>query len=175
MAEPYIAQILIVGFNFAPRDYAFCNGQLMAISQNEALFAIVGTTYGGDGVTTFALPNFQERGFVNIGQGPGLSNYDLGEQTGTPNVTLSLGQIPQHNHLIVCSPGTAYSPDPINNGWVGDASKGGRMFSGAATVDQAMSATALLSAGGSLPHANEQPYLVLNYVIALFGIFPSRN
>jgi len=175
MAEPFIAQILVVGFNFAPIDYAFCDGQLQAISQNEALFALIGTTYGGDGITTFGLPNIQERGVVNIGQGPGLSNYDLGQLSGVPTVTLTSGQVPQHNHLFTGHPGTSYDVAPAANGWVGDKSLGGRLFYGGGGPNQTFAPTMTVNTGGSQPHDNMQPYLVMNYCIALFGIFPSRN
>lgn len=174
MAEPFIAQIVIAGFNFAPINYAFCNGQLQAISQNEALFSLVGTTYGGDGITTFALPNLQERAVMNIGQGPGTSNYDLGEVSGMTDVTLSEAQIPQHNHLVVGYPGTAYSATPQANGWIGDQSTGGRLFS-TQTPDQTFAPTMLVNSGSSLPHENAQPFLVMNFCIALYGIYPSRN
>ena len=177
MTANYIGQIVLGGWNFAPINYAFCNGQLQAISQNEALFAIIGTTYGGDGITTFALPNFQGRGIVNIGQSPGLSNYDLGEQIGTPNVTLNSAQVPQHNHLAIgYTPAAAgdYVLTPPANGWLANDSKGGRLFSGSPPTQQ-MAQGAIANTGGSQPHSNQSPYQVINFVIALFGIFPSRN
>lgn len=174
MTQPYIGQILIYGFNFAPRNYAFCNGQLQSISQNTALFSILGTTYGGDGITTFALPNLQERAVMNWDQGPGLSNYDLGQTSGVDNVTLTVNQIPQHNHLVTGYGGSTQDLGPTANGWLGSDTLGGRMFNGN-TANQTFEQTIMTVAGGGQAHANEQPYLVMNFNIALFGIFPSRN
>jgi microcystin-dependent protein len=174
MSQNYIAQVQIYGFNFAPRSTAFCNGQTMAISQNEALFSLVGTTYGGNGQTTFALPNLQEHGVMNWGQGPGLSNYDLGQVSGAPNVTLSIAQIPQHTHIVSGFAGTTQDPGPTAGGWLGNETVGGRMFNGS-PVDQEFAQTIMTPTGGSQPHNNQQPYLVMNYCITLFGIFPSRN
>lgn len=180
MSQPYVGQIMIFAFNFAPRDYAFCAGQLVPISQNAALFAIVGTTYGGNGTTTFALPNIQDHTVMNIGQGPGLSNYVLGQTSGTAEVTLNSTQMPTHNHTlsgIGANAPTAYVPTPAPNFWIGNREGGGKtdlLFApapGATTfASQAISVT-----GGNLPHMNEQPYLGMNYCIALYGIFPSRN
>ena len=174
MSEPYIAQIMIFGFNFAPRNYAFCRGQIIGIAQNQALFSLIGTTYGGDGVTTFALPNLQGSGIVNVGQGPGLSNYDLGQQAGADTVTLTSGQIPQHTHQVYGYQGTTVDPGPNNSGWFGKSAVPGRIYSDQAH-DQAFASQAITTSGGSLPHENQQPYLAMNYCIALYGIFPSRN
>jgi microcystin-dependent protein len=175
VSEPYIAQIQIFGFSFAPINYAYCNGQILPISQNNALFAIIGTTYGGDGVTTYGLPNIQERGVVNIGQAPGLSNYDLGERTGTPNVTLNTAQIPMHNHLMNTTAGSTQDLGPTQGGWFGNNATVGRMFSNNTTYDQQFNQNMISISGGSQPHINEQPYLVMNYCIALYGIFPTQN
>ena len=174
MTQPYIGQMMIFGFNFAPRDYAFCNGQLVAISQNTALFSILGTTYGGDGQTTFGLPNLQEKAVMNIGQGAGLSNYTLGEVTGVTTVTLQTTQIPGHNHTVSATAGTTVSLSPQANGWFGTAALPGKIFSDVAP-SAAFALTALSSSGGGLAHNNQQPYLAMNYCIALFGIFPTRN
>ena len=174
MSQTYIGAIQIYGFNFAPRNTAFCNGQAQSIAQNTALFSILGTTYGGNGTTTFALPNLQERAVMNWGQGPGLSNYDLGETTGADTVTLSLSQIPQHNHLVTGYGGSTQDLGPTAGGWLGGDVLGGRMFN-ANTVDEQFAPTITTATGGSQAHANEQPYLVLNFCITLFGIFPSRN
>lgn len=174
MSEPYIGQVMIFGFNFAPIDYAFCAGQLQSISQNQALFAIIGTTYGGNGTTNFALPNIQERAVMNIGTGAGLSTYDLGEQSGVANVTVTQGQMPQHNHQASGTAGSSEDLGPTASGWLGQQSKGAVMFSNA-SADTTMSPNFLSISGGSQPHPNEQPYLAMNYCIALFGIFPSRN
>ncbi|MBS0470613.1 MAG: phage tail protein [Proteobacteria bacterium] len=174
MSEPYIGQICLFGFNFAPRSYAFCAGQLIPISQNEALFSILGTTYGGNGQSNFALPNFQDRGVVNMGQGPGLSNYDLGEAIGSDTVTLNSNQIPMHNHTVNAFAGSTQALAPSANAWFGSNSPPGRIYS-----DQPATGTMALNvvsgSGGSQPHMNEQPYLGMNFCIALYGIYPSRN
>ena len=174
VTQPYIGQIVIFGFTFAPRNFAFCNGQLQAISQNEALFAILGTTYGGDGVQTFALPNLQERGVMNWGQGPGLSNRVLGEQDGVSTVTLTVAQIPQHNHVLNGATGGTPAGVPTSQSFFG-ASGPGQAYTDTTTNLVAMEPRNIGSTGGSQAHENMQPYLALNFCIALFGIFPSRN
>lgn len=174
MTQPYIAQILVFGFTFAPRNYAFAQGQTIAISQNEALFSLIGTTYGGNGQTTFNLPNIQNRGVVNIGQGPGLSNYSLGEQVGVDTVTLNTSQMPTHLHQVYATAGSVEDLAPVNNGWFGRNAPPGRLYSDQ-TPDTAFSFTMLTTSGGGQPHSNDQPLLGLNYCIALYGIFPSRN
>lgn len=179
MSEPYVAQIQIFGFNFAPRNYAFCNGQQVAISQNQALFSIIGTTYGGNGVTTFALPNIQDQTIMNWGQGPGLTNYALGQQSGVAEVTLNQSQIPQHAH----NPVQGYAPDnkadfflsPSQNGWIGARAVTPSLFATAPTPGASFAAQVISTTGGQQPHQNEQPYLCMNFCIALYGIFPSRN
>jgi len=174
VTQPYIGQIIIVGFTFAPVNYAFCNGQLQSISQNEALFAILGTTFGGDGVTTFALPNIQERGVMSWGQGPGLTNRVLGELDGVPTVTLTSAQIPQHTHTLFGATGGAASGVPTTQAYFG-ASGPGQAYTDVLTNPVVMEPRTVTTTGGSLPHENMQPFLVLNFCIALFGIFPSRN
>jgi microcystin-dependent protein len=176
VSEPYIGQVMLYGFNFAPRNFAFAAGQQMAISQNEALFSILGTTYGGNGVTTFALPNIQERAVTNWGTGPGLTSYDLGQVFGVPNVTVTQSSMPQHNHVVNAYASSAYDLVPVTNGWYGERNAApGNFFEGAVAPDSQMSPSAFTNAGGSLPHENEQPFLAMNYCIALYGIFPSRN
>ncbi|HET8676384.1 MAG TPA: tail fiber protein [Blastocatellia bacterium] len=171
MSEPFLGMIAIYGFNFAPRGWAFCNGQILPIAQNTALFSLLGTTYGGNGQTTFALPNLQSRVPVHFGQGPGLSSYDLGQAAGTETVTLTGNQIPAHTHQVNASDGDATSNKP-------DA---GVLCQGNSYNQQppplvAMSASMIPpSGGGNQPHENIQPYLALNFCIALEGIFPSRN
>ena len=174
MTTPYIGQIMIFGFTFAPRNYAFCNGQLQAISQNEALFAILGTTYGGDGIQTFALPNIQERGVMNWGQGLGLTNRVIGEVDGVTNVTLNINQIPQHTHTLYGGTGGTPAGVPTSQAFFG-ASGPGQAYSDVLTNLVTMEPRTVTSAGSGLPHDNMQPYLVMNFCIALFGIFPSRN
>jgi len=176
MSDPFIAEIKMFAGNFAPKNYAFCSGQILTIAQNTALFSLVGTTYGGNGTTTFGLPDLRGRGAIQQGQGPGLTQYVLGQQAGTETVTLSTAQLPQHSHTPQASSAAGNSANPSGNTWA--ASVGGRtpppLYSNTAP-NTLMSANALASNGGGLPHENRQPYLVVNYIIALSGIFPSRN
>jgi microcystin-dependent protein len=170
MSDQYLGEIRIFGFNFAPYGWAFCNGQTLPISQYSALFALLGTTYGGNGVSTFALPNLQSRMPLHFGQGPGLSPYALGEQIGTEAVTLLVTQLPSHNHGIVAS-STATSKNPSNAEPA--FTSGGSSYGTAA--DLTMAPNMVANAGGSQPHDNMPPILALNFCIALQGIFPSRN
>lgn len=176
MTSPYIGQLYQFGFNFAPINYAFANGALIAISQNEALFAVLGTTYGGNGTTTFALPDLRDNVAIHWGQGPGLSNYDLGQTGGAASVTLSIDQIPSHTHqanAIAATAGTA-TLTPTANGWLGKNALPGRVYSDQAD-GYSFALNALSTSGGGQPHTNLQPYEGTNFCIALFGIFPSRN
>ena len=180
MTEPYVAQVQIFGFNFAPRDWAFCNGAQMAISQNQALFSLIGTTYGGNGMTTYALPNIQDGGVMNIGQGPGLSNYDLGQHSGASEVGLNSNQIPNHTHGVSAmgAKSTDYELAPKQNYWIGTREGGAAndtLFSSNSTPGASFGAQVISIAGSSTPHQNEQPYLGMNFCIALYGVFPSRN
>jgi microcystin-dependent protein len=177
--EGYIGQLIMFAGNFAPRNWAFCQGQLMAISQNTALFSILGTTYGGNGVTTFGLPDLRGRVPVGTGQGPGLSNIILGEMSGEPTHTLISTEMPQHNHLINGNnSGLANSAAPTSNslgiGVVPSSNTPVNMYNNAAP-NTALNAQSCGFAGGSQPHNNMQPYLGMNYIICLSGIFPSRN
>ncbi len=165
MAEPFLGEIRIFSFNFPPKGWALCNGQLLPINQNQALFAILGTTYGGDGITTFALPNLQGRVPVHTGSG-----ITLGQSAGEQSHTLSISELPAHTHTPVGNPANATSSSPAGNVW---ASLGSGGYSPAPNT--AMNAASILAAGGSQPHDNMSPYLVLNFCIALQGIFPSRN
>ena len=171
MATPYIGQIKLVAFNFAPKGYAFCNGQTLAINQNTALFSILGTTYGGNGTTTFALPNLQGCVAVSSGQGPGLSNYNLGQVGGSQNVTLAANQT-AHTHSVKAS-STANSNTASGN-FPAPAPAGGDNIYGGST-DTAMHPQVAGQSGSGQGHPNMQPYTVLNYVIALTGVFPTRN
>ena len=174
MADPFVAEIRIFPFNFAPKGWAFCDGQLLPLSQNTALFSLLGPTYGGDGKSTFALPNLQGRAPMHPGQGPGLSLHDLGETAGEEAVTLLSSEIPAHNHqmraqtvdnadITNVTPNSAYAP-----------STGGTLYQ--STSDGAtLGVQAMPIAGGSLPHNNMQPYLTLNFNIALQGVFPPRS
>ncbi|QYG91873.1 phage tail protein [Iamia sp. SCSIO 61187] len=171
MSEPFLGEIKMVGFNFAPRGYALCNGQLLSIAQNSALFALLGTTYGGNGQTTFALPNLQSRVPMHFGQGPGLSSRVMGEQAGTENVTLLSTQMPQHNHLVNASTGDSSSKNPSGGVMGGTASP----IYATGSPNAQMNPVTIGFAGGNQPHENMPPFLVVNFIIALQGIFPSRN
>jgi microcystin-dependent protein len=177
MADPFVAEIRIFPFNFAPKGWAFCDGQIMPISQNTALFSLLGTTYGGDGKSTFALPDLQGSVPLHPGQGPGLSLYDLGQTGGSETVTLLESEIPTHVHIVgMANAGNGDSPSPVGNTWASVPS--GRGFlntyhTGPPTAK--MLATLILPAGGSLPHTNMQPYLTFNFCIALQGVFPPRG
>jgi microcystin-dependent protein len=170
MTNVFIGEIRIYGFGFAPRGMALCNGQIMQIAQNTALFSLLGTTYGGNGQTTFGLPNLQSRVPLHQGQGPGLSQYVLGEETGTETVTLLQSQMPSHNHLANASNNDPTDATPQNN-VPANIPAGGY----AATANTNMNPSMIGLSGGNQPHANLQPLLVLNFCIALVGIFPSRN
>lgn len=168
MSDQYLGEMRWVAFNFPPKGWAFCNGQILAINQNQALFALLGTMYGGNGVTTFALPNLQGRVALHNGNG-----FTQGQVAGEPSHTLTLGEMASHTHaaLAVGSPGNAAAA--LNNYWAG-STIGDSMYSTAAP-DSAMIGGTVTVSGGSQPHNNMQPYLVLNLCIALVGIFPSRN
>ncbi len=168
--EPFLGQLLLVPYNFAPRGWAFCSGQLLSIAQNTALFSLLGTTYGGDGITTFALPDLRGRVALSSGQGPGLSNYVLGEAAGSENVTLITTQIPAHSHTVNAGVG-ASSVTPEGNFPGSDSVNS--IYDVTATTT--MNPTMIGATGGSQPHENRQPFLTLNYIIALEGIFPSRS
>lgn len=172
MSEPFIAIILMFGGNFNPRGWAFCQGQLLSIAQNTALFSLLGTTFGGNGQTTFALPDLRGRVPIGFGQGPGLPPYALGQLGGTETTTLTQAQMPAHNHGIAGSSlaGNASLPTgavPANSGALD------KEYSTVLTSSVAMNPTGI--AGGSQPFAIRDPYLCLNFIIALEGIYPSRN
>jgi microcystin-dependent protein len=165
MSEPFLGEIKIISWNFPPKGWSFCNGQLLPINQNQALFSILGTTYGGDGRVNFALPNLQGRIPVHVGNG-----IVLGELAGEVAHTLNVTELPAHNHVPVGSSDNASLVSLANSVWAkGPASSYGP------TSNTGMSPGSLLAAGGSQPHENLPPYLVLNFIIALQGIFPSRN
>jgi microcystin-dependent protein len=172
MSEPFLGEIRLFGFNFPPAGWATCAGQLLPIAQNTALFSILGTSFGGNGTTNFALPNLQGNVPLHVGSGRGLTPRTLGEIGGVPQVTLSMGQMPVHSHAANCNSGAGTSYGPANNVWASDAG-GAREYAAAPNVT--MAANALAATGGSQPHNNLQPYLAVNFCIALQGIFPSRN
>jgi microcystin-dependent protein len=173
VADPFVAEIRIVPFNFAPKGWAFCDGQLLPLSQNTALFALLGTTYGGDGKSTFALPNLQGSAALHPGQGSGLSLRDLGEIGGANSVTLLVSEMPIHNHTVNSIIALSSTATPTNT-TVLSRSVNGNAYGDAASGLQTFAPEALPPAGGSLPHNNLQPYLTLNYIIALQGVFPPR-
>jgi len=178
MSAPFVAEITMYAFNFAPKGWAFCAGQLLPISQNTALFSLLGTNYGGDGKSTFGLPDLQGRACVGQGQGPGLSPYFVGEVTGSENVTLLQSEIPSHNHGMVAQSFTGTVPDAngnmLSHGVAGikSASFTANYLSTNAPNTPMVPATS--AAGSSFPHNNMQPYLTLNFCIALQGVFPAR-
>lgn len=175
MTDQFLAEVRIFGFNFAPSGWALCNGQLMPISQNTALFSLLGTMYGGDGKSTFALPDFRGAAPVHAGhgQGSGLTEREIGEEGGTETVTLLDSEMPVHSHALNASGGFANSSDPTGRVWARPFG-GGNLYKPSGTPAN-LAPQALAPTGGSLPHNNMQPYLTLNFCIALQGIFPPRD
>jgi microcystin-dependent protein len=172
MGQPYIGEIRMVGFNFAPVGWALCNGQLVPISENDALFNLIGTTYGGDGQTTFALPNLQSRVPLHTGRGPDGLSYPLGAMAGEETVTLTTNQIPTHSHpfAVTNSPGTQINPQGNTTGQPNQIQP---YIDDAPSVS--MGATAIGPTGGSQPHDNMMPFLVINFIISLYGIYPPQG
>lgn len=168
MSDPYIGEIRMFGGNFAPNGWEFCQGQLMSISDYDTLFNLIGTTYGGDGQNTFALPNLASRIPVHIGNAP-FGTYVLGQTGGAEAVTLLSQQMPQHTHAAMATNATSNAPLPAGNVW---AVWGPNAYSDQAPT-AAMSASALVAAGGNQPHDNMPPYLAINFIISMFGIYPS--
>jgi microcystin-dependent protein len=176
MATPYIGEIRLFPFNFAPRGYAFCAGQILSISQNTALFSILGTTYGGNGLSNFALPDLRDNVPLGQGQSPGLSNYVLGEVGGSTTVPLLTNNMPVHNHQAIGTNNPANEPSPVGHAWAADGAGITMQFATIASPPpQSISPGALGNTGGGQPHTNLQPYLALNYCIALQGAYPARN
>ncbi len=181
MASPYIGEIRCFGFNFAPQGWAFCNGQLLAIAANDVLFSILGTTYGGDGITTFAVPNLQGQIPMHWGNGPGGFNTTIGQTQGQTSVTLTTNQIPAHTHSVIAMEvpsggGPERTAVASGNTFLGPSQPPNGVYQLApSSVTAAFSSKAIAMQGGSQPHDNMQPYLVLNFCIALDGIFPARN
>jgi microcystin-dependent protein len=173
MSDQFVAEIRIFPFNFPPTGWAFCNGQLLPISQNTALFSLIGTFYGGDGKSTFALPNLQGRAPMQTGQGQGLTERFLGEMSGVETITLLVSEIPIHTHSIRAVPEVSDVQTPTVDTALGRSGGGNAYTTTVANVVQ-LAPQALSPAGGSLPHNNLQPYLTLNFCIALQGIFPQR-
>ena len=165
MSEPFLSEIKIISFNFPPKGWAFCNGQLLPINQNQALFSLLGTTYGGDGRVNFALPNLQGRVPNHMGNG-----LTLGEMGGEAAHTVNISELPAHNHVPVGFDSTATTPIPTGDLWAN-----GNEPAYSNTFNAAMNPKCVTATGGSQPHENMSPYLVLNFIIALQGIFPSQN
>ena len=173
MADPFVGEIRIFAGNFAPRSWAFCAGQLLPISQNTALFSLLGVTYGGDGKVNFALPDLQGRAPMFWGQGPGLTSRQIGQTGGVTDVTLTVNQIASHAHPMMATAGVASGRDPTNNPLA--RSRNGNAYQSAATTGVVgMAAQAVGMNGSSGPHNNMQPYLGLTFIIALEGIYPQR-
>jgi microcystin-dependent protein len=172
MSEPFIGEIRMFSGNFAPRGWAFCNGQLMPISQNTALFSLLGTIYGGDGRSTFALPDLRGRVPLHAGQGSGLSDYPLGSRGGSEQVALTVEQLPAHSHALLASDSEGNQRSPANHAL---ATPEESLIYSAAEPTVAMAKGAIAPTGNGQPHENRPPYLAVNYIIALFGIFPARQ
>jgi len=180
MSQPFVAEISIFAFNFAPQGWALCQGQLLPISQNTALFSLLGTSFGGDGKSTFALPNFQDQAGVSTGQGPGTSAYVVGQTAGAPTVTLLQTELPAHNHSFNCTTSTGTTVTSNGNqlatGQAGDIVTG--ITNAAMYVPAAVTTTfvgnEITITGSSSPHNNMQPFLTLNFCIAMQGVFPAR-
>lgn len=175
MSDQFLGEIRMVGFNFAPYGWAQCNGQLLPISQNTALFSLFGTYYGGDGKSTFALPNFQCVGPINQGQGAGLSFRSLGETGGNYSVTLLTSQIPLHNHPVNCISGAGNSTSAANNVWAAEGGREGKPLYTNNSGPTNMSGQAVGFTGGNQPHNNLQPYLTVTFIVAMQGIYPARG
>ncbi len=171
MSSPYIGEIRMFAGNFAPVGWAFCQGQLMPISENDTLFNLIGTTYGGDGQNTFALPDLQSRVPMHMGTGPNGQSYVIGEMAGEEIVTLTANQIPAHSHVPQANSASGSQSSPSGNVW---ANSTNLPYSGNAPA-AALAPQAIGSAGGSQPHDNMIPFLVINFIISLFGIFPTQN
>ncbi len=172
MSEPFVGEIRMFAGNFAPQGWAFCDGQLLAISENDALFSLLGTTYGGDGQTTFGLPDLRGRLPIHAGNGPGLSPRRLGSTGGSESVTLTTNQLPSHTHGATGSGASGTDPNPAGNFLAGSTVVSPYVQE---TPDTPFAAAAITATGGSQSHMNLMPYLCVNFIIALFGIYPSRQ
>ncbi len=172
MSEPFLAEVRIVGFNFAPRGWAFCDGQILPINQNQSLYSLLGTTYGGDGRTSFALPDMRGRTPIHVGASNGTS-HQLGQKSGEETHTLAANEMPQHTHPLQATSGGATSNQPAGNVLAKTAATDPFYLSLSSAVN--MSTDAVQAAGGGQAHENSQPSIALNFCIALQGLFPSRN
>ena len=172
MGQPYVGEIRMFAGNFAPVGWMFCDGQSLPISENETLFQRIGTTYGGDGESTFNLPNLQSRIPIHMGTGPSGVTYQLAEMAGTEQETLTVQQIPSHTHQLLATTNTSTSPNPAGN-VMGKSTQIDAFIN--AQAGDAMNPQAITPAGGSQPHENCQPFLCVNFIISLFGLFPSQT
>ena len=172
MADPFVAEIRIFPFNFAPRGWAWCDGQLLPLSQNTALFSLLGTTYGGNGMNNFALPDLQGRAPIHPGQGPGLSLYDLGQTGGSDAISLLASEIPSHSHVAMASADAAVTNAPAGAYLARPLGRGSNLYSPNAASTASMQPTGV--SGASAPHNNLQPYLTFYFCIALQGVYPPR-
>jgi microcystin-dependent protein len=176
MGQPYVGEIRMFAGNFAPNGWMFCEGQTMPISENEVLFQLIGTTYGGDGQETFNLPNLASRIPIHMGTGPDGTTYQIGEMAGTEQETLSTQQIPSHNHpLIASTAASTLSPANALLTVPTSTQQGIQTYNNAVTPATQLIASTVLGAGGSQPHENTQPFLCINFIISLFGVFPSQT
>lgn len=173
MSEPFVGEIRMFAGNFAPRGWALCDGQLLAVSQNDALFSLLGTIYGGDGRTTFGLPDMRGRIPLHAGNGPGLSQIRLGAKSGAESVTLTANQLPSHNHNVKASSSAGSTGNPT--GMVSASSAPSNSYSTSLASPQTMNPVSISNTGGSRSHTNLMPSLCVNFIIALFGIYPSRQ
>jgi microcystin-dependent protein len=175
MSQPFIGQIIAVGFNFAPVGWALCNGQLLPISEYSALFNLIGTTYGGNGQTTFALPNLQGQGVINQGQGSGLSAYVIGQQGGSEQISLTGSQVGSHSHALMASSQTGSTITPGTTVALAQNAQPAVNAYSTAAPNTSLAPSSIGLTGGGQPHENRQPFLTINYIIALFGIYPSQG
>ena len=178
MSNPFLGEIRMFAGNFSPRGWAFCAGQLLSIAQNDALYALLGTTYGGDGQNTFGVPDMRGRLPINQGTGPGLSTYVIGQMSGSETVTLTVQQMPAHSHSLSATTATANQPAPTTTSFPATLLGTAELYAipGANPLKQgALNANSISSAGGNQPHNNLMPILAVNFIIALEGVFPSRN
>lgn len=173
MSEPFVGEIRMFAGNFAPRGWAFCDGQLLAVSQNDALFSLYGTIYGGDGRTTFGLPDLRGRVPIHAGTGPGLSPRRLGSKAGEEQVTLTVNQLPSHTHPFTGSTDNGLDSNPQGNFLASSTVL--QPYSESEALDTSMASAAITSVGGSRSHTNLQPFLCVHFIVALFGIYPSRH
>jgi len=173
MADPYIGEIRIFAGNYAPQNWAFCQGQLLSIDENDVLFSLIGTTYGGDGQTTFALPNLAGRIPLHQGSGPGLSTRIIGELGGAEAISLNPGQLPIHSHNALCQDSAGDQVNPVGHFWSKDGSNNTAPYQ--TDANSLMASSAIANGGQGQAHENLQPFLVINYIIALIGLFPSHG